>query len=128
MHSIRLLSSLGLWLVSTIAVVQCYRDYNCAQDMVISSADVRAAHKRAVSRINNPSTDNKFPINIQYRGNITPTANPAYYWYVTQLTDSQGRAGMKYYLLTSASGDILGMISTGWGRYLGTSDTWCTKA
>ncbi|VCU41275.1 BgtE-20060 [Blumeria graminis f. sp. tritici] len=79
MHSNRLLKSFGLWLVSIISVVQCYQDYNCAQDMVISSADVKKAHERAISRINYPNKDENFLINVKYRGNITPTANPAYY-------------------------------------------------
>ncbi|CCU83281.1 CSEP0490 putative effector protein [Blumeria hordei DH14] len=49
MHSNRLLSCLGIWLLSIIAVVQCFTDYNCGNDVVITAAEAQTTHSKAMA-------------------------------------------------------------------------------
>ncbi|SZF05083.1 unnamed protein product [Blumeria hordei] len=126
MRSNRLLNSLGIWLVSTIAAVQCFGDYSCSNDMVISGREIDAAHNKAKSYINNAASYSRYLNTILYNGNLNSEPNSVYYWFLEQLKTDQRNVTATYYLLTSTTGEFLGVISTGDYQDIGTSDTWCS--
>ncbi|CCU83248.1 CSEP0257 putative effector protein [Blumeria hordei DH14] len=126
MRSNRLLNSLGIWLVSTIAAVQCFGDYSCSNDMVISRREIDAAHNKANSYINNAASQRMYLSKIVYNGNLNSESDSMYYWFITQFKADQRNVTTTYYLLTSTTGEFLGVISTGDYQDIGTSDTWCS--
>ncbi|SZF06412.1 unnamed protein product [Blumeria hordei] len=126
MRSNRLLNSLGIWLVSTIAAVQCFGDYSCSNDMVISGREIDAAHNKANSYINIAASQRMYLSKIVYNGNLNSESDSMYYWFITQFKADQRNVMTTYYLLTSTTGEFLGVISTGEYQDIGTSDTWCS--
>ncbi|VDB88328.1 Bgt-50513 [Blumeria graminis f. sp. tritici] len=125
MHSNRLISCLGIWLISIIAVVQCYTNYRCGNGVEITENQARTAHGNAMKYLSEVAAFKKPPIESKYRGNIGRLPFSTYFWYITHSLDPQGQVVMKYYLLTSSNGEFLMIISTGRMKEIGEEDTWC---
>ncbi|CCU74273.1 CSEP0105 putative effector protein [Blumeria hordei DH14] len=128
MHSNRLLSCLGIWLISIIGLVQCITEYYCGNNVVISQELIQSVSEIAISELRAGVTWHTSLSGIIYRGNLCGLPNPTYRWFIQQSEDENSEVVMKYFLLVSASCEVQGVISTGWRKKLGEDDTWCTEA
>ncbi|CAD6502825.1 BgTH12-05414 [Blumeria graminis f. sp. triticale] len=125
MHSNRLISCLGIWLISIIAVVQCFTNYNCGNGVEITATEALRVHGQAMSYLADVAANIRPAIKVPYRGTIKNLPTPTYFWHIKSLANHQGEVVVNYFMLTSSTGEFLMIISTGWMKEIGEDDTWC---
>ncbi|EPQ67772.1 BgtE-10003 [Blumeria graminis f. sp. tritici] len=128
MQSNRLLSCLGIWIISIIGVVQCVSKYYCGNNEVLSNNEVQYVYNQALPIINQKSMQGIPLSDIKYTGNLCGLPEPIYHWFVKFSRDNYSQVVMSHFLLISADGELQGVISTGWKMELGQEDTWCGEA
>ncbi|CCU83144.1 CSEP0481 putative effector protein [Blumeria hordei DH14] len=126
MHSNRLLNCLGIWLISIIAVVQCFTRYKCMNDVVVTATEVQEVYDKSQSHTDSNSRLRGSLEQFRYTGNLGVMPSSTYYWFVKCSYDGQGNPAMDYYILVTDSGSLVGVLSTGWYQQIGLNDTWCT--
>ncbi|VDB88329.1 Bgt-50516 [Blumeria graminis f. sp. tritici] len=125
MHSNRLLSCIGVWFVSAIAVVQCFTDYDCGNNFVVKADMIQTAYDKIEQYLRGATAAGEYPNEIRYNGNLASESIPTYFWLITESRNSYNELTERYFILTSQSGAFLGILSTGWMLKIGTNDTLC---
>ncbi|EPQ63571.1 putative secreted effector protein [Blumeria graminis f. sp. tritici 96224] len=90
MHSNRLISCLGIWLISIIAVVQCFTNYNCGNGVEITATEALRVHGQAMSYLADVAANIRPAIKVPYRGTIKNLPTPTYFWHIKSLANHQG--------------------------------------
>ncbi|VCU40844.1 BgtE-20061 [Blumeria graminis f. sp. tritici] len=126
MHFPRLLNCRAIWFVSIIAVVQCFQNYRCDNNYVVTAEEIEEVYNKVVRYTNDAARTGKSLKDDEYRGNLADVPAHTYNWFITYSLNSSGNLAMDYFLLTSSSNEIVGVISTAFSPFVKNDDNWCT--